>query len=148
MDGYKETQLGKYEKTPYLRRSKSTLSLRLTHSIQNAINFIIFPLPVRIHPSRVLDKKLRGGNFRHGNIAAQLLCQIPLDIHPRTGFQRLRCPVRKGIPRMNRVGFVNHPLLTVAVRMPQLADDVRSVTRRRCLDESENRAGKEKFVHG
>ena len=105
-------------------------------------------LILHLHPSRVLDKKLRGGNFRHGNIAAQLLCQIPLDIHPRTGFQRLRCPVRKGIPRMNRVGFVNHPLLTVAVRMPQLADDVRSVTRRRCLDESENRAGKEKFVHG
>jgi len=49
---------------------------------------------------------------------------------------------------MNRVGFVNHLLLTVAVRMPQLTDDMRSVTRRGCLDKSENRAGKEKFVHG
>ena len=49
---------------------------------------------------------------------------------------------------MNRVGFVNHLLLTVAVLMPQLADDVRSVTRRGCLDKGENRAGKEKFVHG
>lgn len=105
-------------------------------------------LILRIHPSRGLDKELRGGDLCHNNIAAQLLCQIPLDIHPRTGFQRLRCPVRKGIPRMNRVGFVNHPLLTVAVRMPQLTDDVRSVTRRGCLDEGENRAGKEKFVHG
>ena len=74
--------------------------------------------------------------------------QIPLDIHPRTGFQRLHRPVRKAIPRMNRVGFVNHLLLTVAVRMPQLTDDMRSVTRRGCLDKSENRAGKEKFVHG
>ena len=49
---------------------------------------------------------------------------------------------------MNRVGFVNHLLLTVAVRMPQLTDDMRSVTRRGCLDKSENRAGKEKLVHG
>jgi len=95
-----------------------------------------------------LDKELRGGDFRHSDIAAQLLRQVPLDIHPRTGFQRLRRPVRKAIPRMNRVGFVNHLLLTVAMRMPQLTDDVRSVARRGCLDESENRAGKEKFVHG
>jgi len=43
---------------------------------------------------------------------------------------------------------VNHLLLTVAVRMPQLTDDVRGVARRGCLDESENRTGKEKFVHG
>jgi len=105
-------------------------------------------LILRIHPSRGLDKKLRGGNFRHGNIAAQLLRQIPLDIHPYTGFQRLHRPVRKAISRMNRVGFVNHLLLTVAVRMPQLADDVRSGARRWCLDESENRTRKEKFVHG
>jgi len=34
------------------------------------------------------------------------------------------------------------------VRMPQLADDVRGVARRGRLDESEDRAGKEKFVHG
>ena len=54
----------------------------------------------------------------------------------------------KAIPRMNRVGFVNHLLLTVAVRMPQLADDMRDVTCRGCLDKSEDRAGKEKFVHG
>ena len=66
----------------------------------------------------------------------------------RSGFQRLHRPVRKAIPRMNRVGFVNHLLLTVAVRMPQLADDVRSVTCRGRLDKVENRAGKEKFVHG
>lgn len=59
----------------------------------------------------------------------------------------LHRPIRKAIPRMNRVGFVNHLLLTVAVRMPQLADDVRSVARRGRLDKSENRAGKEKFVH-
>ena len=95
-----------------------------------------------------LDKELRGGDLCHNNIAAQLLRQIPLDIHPRTGLQRLHRPVRKAIPRMNRVGFVNHPLLTVAVRMPQLADDVRSVARRGRLDKTENRAGKEKFVHG
>ena len=42
----------------------------------------------------------------------------------------------------------NHLLLTVAVRMPQLADDVRGVSRRGYLEKSENRAGKEKFVHG
>ena len=52
------------------------------------------------------------------------------------------------ITRMNRVGFVNHLLLAVAVRMSQLTDDVRSVARRRRLDKTENRAGKEKFVHG
>jgi hypothetical protein len=34
------------------------------------------------------------------------------------------------------------------VRMPQLTDNVRSVTRRGRLDKTENRAGKEKFVHG
>ena len=39
-------------------------------------------------------------------------------------------------------------LLTVAVRMPKLADNVRSVARRGRLDKVENRAGKEKFVHG
>ena len=94
-----------------------------------------------------LDKELRGGDFCHNNIAAQFLRQIALDIHPRTGFQRLHRSVRKAIPRMNRVGFVNHLLLTVAVRMPQLADGVRSVARRRRLDKTENRAGKEKFVH-
>ncbi len=95
-----------------------------------------------------LDKELRGGDLCHNNIAAQLLRQVPLDIHLHTGFQRLRRPVRKAIPRMNRVGFVNHLLLTVAVRMPQLTDDVRSVARRGCLDKSEDRAGKEKFVYG
>ena len=95
-----------------------------------------------------LDKELRGGDLCHNNIAAQLLRQVPLDIHPRTGFQRLRRPIRKAIPRMNRVGFVNHLLLTVAVRMPQLTDDVRSVARRGCLDKGEDRAGKEKFVYG
>ena len=105
-------------------------------------------LILRIHPSRGLDKKLRGGGLCHNSIAAQLLRQIALDIHPRTGFQRLHRPVRKAIPRMNRVGFVNHLLLTVAVRMPQLADDVRGVARRGRLDKSENRAGKEEFVHG
>ena len=94
-----------------------------------------------------LDKELRGGDLCHNNIAAQLLRQVALDIHPRTGFQRLRHPVRKAIPRMNRVSFVNHLLLTVAVQMPQLTDDVRSVTCRGCLDESENRTRKEKFVH-
>ena len=105
-------------------------------------------LILHLHPSRVLDKELRGGDLCHNNIAAQLLRQIALDIHPRTGFQRLRRPVRKAIPRMNRVGFVNHLLLTVAVRMPQLTDDVRNVARRGCLDKSEDRAGKEKFVYG
>ena len=95
-----------------------------------------------------LDKELRGGDLCHNNIAAQLLRQIAFDIHPRTGFQRLRRPVRKAILRMNRVCFVNHLLLTVAVRMSQLADDVRSVARRGRLDKIENRAGKEKFVHG
>ena len=95
-----------------------------------------------------LDKELRGGDFCHNNIAAQLLRQIPLDIHPCTGFQRLHRPVRKAIPRMNRVSFVHHLLLTFAVRMPQLADDVRGVARCGCLDKGENRAGKEEFVHG
>ena len=75
-----------------------------------------------------LDKGLRGGDLCHNNIAAQLLRQIPLDIHPRTGFQRLRHPVRKAIPRMNRVGFVNHLLLTVAVRMPQLRTPLSKIT--------------------
>ena len=62
--------------------------------------------------------------------------------------QRLHRPVRKAIPRMNRVSFVHHLLLTFAVRMPQLADDVRGVARCGCLDKGENRAGKEEFVHG
>ena len=35
---------------------------------------------------------------------------------------------------MNRVGFVNHLLLTIAVRMPQLTDDVRGVARRGRLE--------------
>ena len=48
---------------------------------------------------------------------------------------------------MNRVGFVNHLLLTVAVQMPQLADDMRGVSRRGRFDKGENRAGKEKFVY-
>ena len=95
-----------------------------------------------------LDKKLRGGDLCHSNIATQLLRQLALDIHPRTGFQRLHRPVRKAIPRMSHVGFVNHLLLMIAVRMPQLADDMRSVARRGRLDKTENRAGKEKFVHG
>ena len=81
-----------------------------------------------------LDKELRGSDFRHSDIAAQLLRQIPLDIHLHTGFQRLYRPVRKAIPRMNRVGFVNHLLLTIAVRMPQLTDDVRGVARRGRLE--------------
>ena len=81
-----------------------------------------------------LDKELRGGDLCHNNIAAQLLRQVPLDIHPRTGFQRLHRPVCKTIPRMNRVVFVNHLLLTIAVRMPQLTDDVRGVARRGRLE--------------
>ena len=95
-----------------------------------------------------LDKELRGGDLCHNNIAAQLLRQIALDIHPCTGFQRLHCPACKAIPRMNRVGFVHHLLLTVAVRMPQLADDVRGVARRGRLNEGENGGGKEEWVDG
>ena len=63
------------------------------------------------------------------------------------GNNRFRAVVQT-TPCLLYTSFVNHLLLTFAMRMPQLTDDVRSVARRGCLDESENRAGKEKFFHG